>query len=246
MAINKGSVKGSRHEELVVQAHEPGKRAQKRAFIVLALVLVGAVSFVAGFYGSLAKIELLINERDALVVELTEVTAQNQELTQIAGILTKGGEIDRQAVNSVREEILSLETQIVALEEEVAFYKNIMAPDRSQKGLSLGQPDLKIDRDGGYRFRVALSQLGDHRKSLSGRVAVTVTYEEKGTLHQRPLHELASGQDPKGILFKFRYFQDISGHFVLADGQVLKSLTLAATTSGKKPVTKTTSIDWPL
>merc|ERR1712000_635116 len=51
----------------------------------------------------------------------------------LVNAMEKGGEVDRKATEGIRQTVKELKAQIATLEEEVAFYKGIMAPSSGTK-----------------------------------------------------------------------------------------------------------------
>ena len=138
MTLRKGSVvQGSPQDELVIVRHRPGHSRRALLWRLLSLLIVAAAAFAAAWFYNYDTVKQLQAERNTLQASLKNNQSSIDMLSQQVGILEKGGQVDRQAADSVRESIRSLEDQVDDLEEELAFYKSIMDPTAVQKGLKI-------------------------------------------------------------------------------------------------------------
>src|SRR5690606_8684377 len=121
-------VKGSQQERLVIRQYQPWERFRRAVYFLLLLARAGAGGYYGGLCDCMSRIQRLTQEGDALRSELQTAERSIASFTQRVNVLEKGGEVDRKATEGIRQTVKELKAQISTLEEEVAFYKGIMAP----------------------------------------------------------------------------------------------------------------------
>jgi len=120
--------------------------------------------------------------------------------------------VDRRAADDFRETVRQLSDEVARLEQDVAFYKGIMAPGSGDKGLRVSKIDIVPgDRPDQYTYSVMLTQVVDNSSYIQGQAAVNVVGVRDGEKVVLPLRDLDAEVDGLGIVFRFRYFQEIKG-----------------------------------
>ncbi len=76
-------------------------------------------------------------ERDQLIEDLKTAEQDATSYNQRVLMLEKGGEVDRRSTEGLRQNMVDLRGQIATLQEEVAFYKGIMAPSSRKHDLRI-------------------------------------------------------------------------------------------------------------
>lgn len=232
------------HEYVVIR-HRPGYRL-RRTVILLVFSIVAAIAGYAtglsqgGFRSSsvAASNQVLEEELDSLRVKYTE--ARQQVIN-----LERGRAIDGQAMKQARTTIVKLETRIASLKSDLTFYKNIMAPSETSKGLQVDSLTLAPDRQPGvFDFKLVLTQVGNNKSYISGVVAVNVIGlrdEEKEVI---ALRDLSQDIEDLGVKFRFRYFQDVEGVLALPDGFEPIEIQVVAQAEGRKSSQAERTFDW--
>jgi hypothetical protein len=105
--------------------------------------------------------------------------------------------------------------EILALREELEFYRGIVSPSDARRGLRVHDFSVYPMSDGGtYRFRLVLIQAMQHDRQAQGTARVTVVGTRNGAALRLALAEL--GDHPAdGIPYDFRYFQEFDGDILL-------------------------------
>lgn len=238
-------VKGSPQHKLVIRQERSGEKG-RRQLVVASLVLAAAgCGFGAGWLGSGQALNATTAERDRLQQALAESELTVSDLAQKVGILEKGGEVDRQAANEVRETIRELKIQVAGLEEEVSFYKGIMVPGDKPAGLQIGKVSVAQVEGRQYRYIVTMTQIAERRRQVSGTLIMNLIGQTEGKAQTLPLHELNSKVPAKGSRFRFRYFQELQGTLTLPEGFEPQQIKLLVQSAGKKPQRVEQTIDWP-
>jgi hypothetical protein len=206
-----------------------GPQASKRAGLgrrrLMSALVCGA--FLAGGYWAgvqhgtdtesarLGQVEV---ERDQLKASAIKLRKQYQAGRQQQISLERGRAIDEQALNQARQSIVALETRNAQLRSDLGFYKKIMAPASMAKGLQIDRLSIDKNPEGGFDFRLVLTQVGNNTLYQSGVVAVNLLSQSGDIADSIPLRDVSPQIDDLGIKFRFRYFQDINGSLTLPDG----------------------------
>jgi hypothetical protein len=154
--------------------------------------------------------------------------------------------VDGDANESLRQTIKSLRDELSAAQDEVLFYRQLMAPSEAQRGLRVEKLELTSGASATeVKYRLLLTQITDRADWINGTVSVDVVGTSSGEQVVLPLTEMSQvGFYP--LSFKFRYFQDFTGTLVVPDGMKPEQVVVTAAVSGKdsKRVQKTFS--WTL
>lgn len=239
-------VKGSPQERLVIRQYQPWERFRRAVYFLLLIVLVGVGGYYGGLYDSMSRIQQLTLERDSLSSELQAAERSIATLTQRVNVLEKGGEVDRKATEGIRQTVKELKAQISTLEEEVSFYKGIMAPSSNDRGLRVSKIDITaLENAGSFRYSIMLTQVADNSSYISGLAAVNFVGLRNGERVILPLRDLDSSVTDLGVKFRFRYFQEISGELTLPEQFVPEQVQVVLQSTGGKAQRVEQTIDWP-
>ncbi len=246
MTLRKGSVvQGSQQDELVIVRHRPGHARRALFWRLVSLVVVAAAAFAAAWFYNIDTVKRLRAERDTLQSSLQNNQASIDMLSQQVGILEKGGQVDRQAADSVRESIRSLEDQVDGLEEELAFYKSIMDPAAVTKGLKIHSLSIQPGDGQQAGYRLMLTQVSDNGTVVEGYASVTLQGSQGDQTVSYALSDLSDSVPSEGILFRFRYFQEATGTIALPEGFTPSKVLVVAESTGRKARKIEATFDWP-
>ena len=224
---------------------------QHRPWLTTTIAAVGAVAIGVGAYllhqdaGEWAQGQLIAleRERDELMGTVAALREKNAALNEQVAILERAQQVEGKAYEDVDQHLRSLQDEVLALKEEVAFYRGIVA-DGKEKGLKI--QTFVVDKEtspGAYRFQLVLTQQLKRVKMISGTVKLKVLDEENG----RPTSLLLSdsnGQKGNSLKFEFKFFQRIEGRFTLPDGFKPDRLQIQVVSKGKKPASVEKSFEW--
>jgi hypothetical protein len=188
--------------------------------------------------GALAERDVLARSRDALEVE-------RKQLAQRVAILERARQVEAQAYSRVDRQLAALQEQILALKEEIAFYRGIVGEDAGRDDVRIQR--FVVERDGtgrDYRFRLVLTRGMGSDKVASGAVAVAVDGDRDGERVRLSLEELTPF--PVGPLeYSFKHFQRLEGRMRLPDRFVPRRIVvqLDEAARGGRPVRE--SFQWP-
>lgn len=230
-------VKGSRQYNMQVVRHRPLLQFCLRGGALLLLVVSVAVAWFAGHQQGLTDGADALRERAALRIEVAALQAGNTSLDLQLRNAEQALDLDRQTLDSLQQTLLSLREMNSQLQQDVLFYKHILAPENDETGLVIGQLDLRsADVPGEVRYRLALKQQGGSEETLSGHVNVSILGSQDGQEVSLPLRSLSSQVEELDIPLQFRYFQNIEGTLRLPAGfepQKVQILAIAESPTAK-------------
>jgi hypothetical protein len=239
-------VKGSKQERLSLVRYDPWKRFLRGVYFVLFVAAVAVGCFYGGQSASLEERQNLMLERNQLQEEVAVATQEIQAYRQRVGVLEKGGEVDRQATEDIRQTVKELKVQVATLEEEVAFYKGIMAPSGKDKGLRISKITIQsLDQPSHFRYSVMMTQVADNSNYIKGLAAINFVGLENGKRKIIPLRELDEQINQLGVKFSFRYFQEVTGEVVIPANFKVEQVQVVLQSSGRKAQRAEEIIDWP-
>lgn len=232
-------------EEYVVIRHRPGYRLRRTLILLTFSIIAAVLGYVTGMAQGGFRFSTAEDSRDLLEEQVEQLRDQSRETSQQLINLERGRSIDAQALNQARRTIVDLETQIASLKADLTFYKNIMAPSETSKGLQVDRLALQGARQkDAYNFKLVLTQVGDNKSYISGVVAVNVIgmrNEEKEVI---ALRDISDDIDDLGVKFRFRYFQDIEGLLRVPEGFEPLELQVVARAEGSKSSQAERTFDW--
>ena len=231
-----------------VRLSDPGRARRRRVFGLL-LVLCIPLAFYAGSWWqhytqpAVTVGQPVESERDEQLLRDLE------ELRQRVAVLSSAEKLSQQANEQSRLSIKLLEEQIYKQQQDLAFYKGVLAPATRREGLRIKTFEVQAtDSPGLFRYKILLSRVGKSDKPLQGQLRVTVTGQRAGkevALELAALTEgLADALPGQAIPFAFKHFQAIpeAGRFAelrLPEGFVPREVKVAAEVQGEKPLLRT-------
>ncbi len=232
-------------EEYVVIRHRPGYRLRRTAILLVFTVVAAIAGYAAGLAQGGFRFSSAEESNQVLEDEVEALREDYRKARQQLINLERGRVIDEQALNQARKTIVELETRIVSLQSDLTFYKNIMAPSETSKGLQVDSFTLVPARNrDSYDFKLVLTQVGNNKSYISGVVAVNVIGlrdEEKEVIALRDLSEDIADL---GVKFRFRYFQDVEGSLKLPEEFEPLEIQVVAQAEGRKSSQAERTFNW--
>jgi hypothetical protein len=226
-------VEGSVQDELVIVRRAKGYRFRRAFWLAILILMTAGGGYLYGYFDSYTQMKVLKEENGYLKDGLRTSEKTIEDLGQRVAVLEKGGEVDRQAADGFRETVKSLKDQVSVLEQEVAFYKGIMAPGSADKGLRISRIDLDAISANQYSYAVMMTQVVDNTNYVQGEVAVNVIGLRSGEQEVIALRDLDENISELGIPFRFRYFQELKGVLNLPDGFIPQQLQVVMQSRGQ-------------
>ena len=238
-------VKGSKQDQLKIVAYSPIERFVRRALLSLFLIAIILAGFGYGQYQGWEERRSAVIERDQLRESVVEFEKENETLRQRLAVLSRSSEIDQKSYAEVRNNITDLNARIVQLENEVTFYKRVMAPGSEDKGLRVESWALaKTLSPSRFSFKLVLTQVADNNNFIEGRALVNIVGMQGNVRRVLPLKDVSDDIKELGIKFRFRFFQDVSGEMVLPKGFKPEKIEVILQSTGHKAMRVEKNYEW--
>lgn len=241
--------------------HRVVLRRRRPWWVVTGVVLLAAVSCVGGYVGYRtwtdpdrqwlaggdSELEQLRTARRNLTRELR---AAREELAELRGRKTfeaQSCQIDAQACEAVRKSVTGLEGELADLREQLAFYRNIVAPEQNRAGIRVLRAAVRPAATAeAWRYELVLVQPVRRDRKVTGVYELSLEGLVDKQLKTLKLEELQLGL-AEDRTFGFRSFQEFSGELKLPAGFLPSrlSVTLLIQEGLSKPTEVTESFDWP-
>lgn len=154
---------------------------------------------------------------------------ENESLTTKVNQLQVQRELAKMELENVRKEAPALREKIRQLEEQLAFYQRVMAPEITQDGfLVSGLQVNPAASPGFYRASFVLLQQREIKAIVKGNLDIHVT----GSLDGKPatLNAGSAAFLPDGAIpYRFKYFQTVNLQFTLPQGFVPEFIQFSTT-----------------
>ena len=199
--------------QLVVHEHDPLKRGILIGLLVLVLVGLGYLIYDYGHsradydYDGLEEQNSVLEERISQLVIEIEKTRDELVANQ------SSSEIEKLAYGEVDQSLRNLQSEVLELKEEVAFYRSIVAPRESARGLRIQRFNV-VQAAKGFRYKLVLTQVIKNSRITRGNVVMHIEGVRKGKSVKLNLTSL-SAKSQKQLDFRFKYFQSFEGDLTL-------------------------------
>lgn len=208
--------------DLAVVPHRPHRERKLLAAGLCAVLVAGLVGWGLGRIQTQARAVTLGSELDTLVDQHSALLAERDRLEVALGEAQVAQRVEAGFDEHVRATLKEQSVRIAALEDEVRFYRNIMAPEADGDGVQIARLELTERIDGrGVRFRLLLVQSARRREEVSGHVELHVVGERAGNAEVLEIDGVGIdgvGDGRYPMPFRFRYFQDLVGEIELPEG----------------------------
>ncbi|MDA8362900.1 MAG: hypothetical protein M0Z84_03565 [Gammaproteobacteria bacterium] len=214
--------------------------------MLVAAGLAGALLIVAGgaIYNhgmSMAGFDRIaaIHRQRALRDELAHLRSENHMLRAGLADAQRAVQMDQTAYRQLDKSLRDSTNQIVKLQEQVAFYQDIISPADNIAGPRIQA--LRIERLAGpnqYHYQLMLIQALKHQQTVYGRATLQVSGVESG----KSAVLTFPGPNDKPLLVNFKYFQELDGKIALASDFTPQRVTVRVTTGGRE---LTQTYAWP-
>lgn len=228
--------------QLIVREHVPWKWPLLIAVNLLLLLSGGYVLYEYGHSRAGLDFDSLQAQRSELRQQLEESRQHAAELGDRVVVLERASEIDKQAYHEVDDSLRGLQSEILELKEEVAFYRSIVAPRESSRGLRIQRFNIepgKLPRV--YRYKLVLTQVIKNSGMSQGNVQIEIEGLRNGEHATLPLKDVAA-EKLDNLNFRFKYFQNFEGDLLIPEDFTPRRVLIKVVSSR---VTLEKTFDWP-
>lgn len=213
-----------------------------RRLVPVALLLALPVAFFAGHWQSQRQLAERLGQARVQAEQLQLRTVELEQVRRQLAVMESGAQLARQAGEQSRLTIKLLEEQVFQLQQELATYKEVLAPASSREGLRIRGFQLQstaVPRR--FRYQILLSRVGSDQQLLEGRLQVELRGLQAGRSRNLSLAELDAALPAEGLPFAFRHFLAIpeGGQFAelqLPEGFEPLEVLLRAQVKGQQQV----------
>lgn len=244
-------VKGSPVYRLKVVPHRPVKSA---LVFILATGLIGAALAGTYYYAQYQTDNnvLSLEQASDLRAQIEKLEAEAAELRRTITRMEVSTQVDRQAGEELRKQVLVLREEKAALVRDIDVFR-IMTSDKNKnpRGISFGVFSVSELPDNKHLLKLAVQKLAEGDDDFTGQLRCFVVGQREGQETRISLHELAvskPGAEPLGenIPLNFKFFQNIETEIAIPDGFVPLRVELAVKSESRRnPVTVEGQLEWP-
>ena len=219
------------------------RHERRRRLLLVFLILAVPLAFALGW----STLSYLDPRADAHELQ-ARISEQDQELEflrQRLAVVSSSEKLAQQASEQNRRTIKLLEEQIFKLQQDVAFYKGVLAPGSRREGLRIRAFELQATEDPlRFRYKLLLSRVGMAEQPLEGNLKVTLLGMLDGKDKSLSLASLSDEFSDEKTPFSFKHFQALpdAGRFAelqLPQGFVPAQVRVEAQVQGHKPLVRT-------
>ena len=227
---------------LIVREHAPWKRYAVIGAVVMAFIVTAYLFYHYGQSSAGQNLDALYEERGELRDAIASLKSELGDARDQVAVLKRSSEINKQAYKEVDNSLTSLQSEILELKEEVAFYRSIVAPRESAKGLHIQRFKIEPNREANsFKYKLILTQVIKQNRVTKGRVEMSIEGLQNGEQRVLSLAEVDTSKQDK-LVFRFKYFQNFEGDMVLP-GDFVPSRVQLKVISNIVTIDKT--FDWP-
>lgn len=226
-------------EYVVTEKWSTSRYAVTVAGAVFVILLMIALGYYIGNTHSLN----LIDQNEQLLSEISALSESNDGLEKQLIMQEQLNKVEQAANAEAGQSLDSQMLKIRELERELTFYRNILAPGDSGKGLQIAQFIQTASGPGKVDWQVSLLQAGSQGKVLQGLATVDLIYTVNGSEERM---EIMNGSGNREFGFKFRYFQHLRGELDISSDITPIALEVTARQYGTNSTPVTKRFDWTM
>jgi len=232
---------------LVVKAHHPLRTRLIIAMMVIALATAGYSLFEYGRFSAGYDSSDVEQEHKVLFDHVDSLESNIEDLNEQNAVLERAKQIERKAYDELDITLKVLQSEILELKGELAFYRGIVSPRNAAQGLHLQR--FKIEPNGktrGFRYKVILTQVLKNDRFARGVIQINIEGMQGKEPKVLKLSQVTA-KSVKELEYRFRYFQSMEGELTLPSGftphRITVSIMPRSRGKNKSPIDKT--YDWP-
>ena len=230
--------------KLVITPHRPLRRILVVLGFVGTAVLAVAIALDYGHWKSIATAMVSTGQKRSLLEEVTRLRKENESLKYELSRAARAEDINRATREDNHEQLVTLQTEIATLNQELDFYREIVGGTEVESGPKVKGIQLKVlNGDGRYRYRVVLTHVDKDDRTAEGVLNLGFSGELEG---QRKALTFADVKEsgPESLAFKFKHFRLFEGTIKMPDGFVPQQLQVAVRNKAGSRGSFAETYDW--
>lgn len=194
--------------KLVVRPYKPDNRKRE---IALWLLLAGTIFSVGVLLGMQLFDQAMVDKRQQ-ADELEVLQVQFDEVSQKRVNAELASDVDRIALEHVRQLVTSLQSEMAVDEEELGLYRNLLQKGGSESGLLIGALMLRQHSEqDGITYRLVVQQKEKKLKRIKVSIKIDVVGVQDGKEVTISLENFDDQLEQSPITTEFKYFHVVEG-----------------------------------
>lgn len=230
---------------LVVKAHRPWVTRLIWILSIIAILIAGWSAFDFGRYSAKFDSAEARKSEDSFAEIRDGLSTEIETLREEKAILKRAAQIERQAYNELDTTLKALQSEILELKEELAFYRGIVSPRDASRGLRVQK--FTFEENGhsrSFRYKVVLSQVLKNDRVAYGKMRLKFEGLQDNQTKVLALREVTEKR-VKELSYKFKYFQSIEGNIEIPEGFIASRIVLRIFPRGRQSDMIEKIFDWP-
>lgn len=244
-------VKPTPVHRMKVVPHRPIKTLISRFMILLVIVALLLLMREYTIYDE-RKTLLSPEQTTNLRAEMEGLRSANQAYQEQLTHYQVTSDVDHQATESVRKQVLQQQEKIGELERSVAVYRMMLARDyRNPKGINYGAFSVSANEQANsFHLKLAIQKLSEGEDDFEGELRWLVVGREAGKEKKYSLHQLAVARENEPALTEiiplgFKIFQNVEADVVLPQGFAPNRIELQVTSPKRDSTRVDGQVEWP-
>ena len=224
----------------IVVVHRPGRQL---VWVIVALLMVTLALFIGRQWGGYESSAILAEKKllDERLVAVEEDLKLRKE--QLSSILLSS-EVDAVALENTRQQMVILQRQIYARDEDLKLYRDLLQDTDSPSGLSVGDFSLAKLDDGRIKYRWVARQKTSKMKLISVFIEMQIEGLSRGVKTSLSLPELDEQVEEMPLKLEFKYFSIHQGIMQLPDGFEPANVTISLRYTWEKKIAAAQDFAW--
>ena len=236
---------GSKQYRSIVVQERAGRRIIQRVLMLVSFVVVAITAYWFGGLSLRNEFQAVSRNFEDVAGQLLAVQIAHKEARQELVNLKVGADIDRTAVNDVRLLVSEYKQTINQLNEEISFYKGLMAPTEKERGLGIRSWEVyPTSEKNEFQYKLVLQQLALKHSVLKGVLSVDIVGRRDNQEDVISLDILSDQIESQGVKLRFKYFQYVEGELLIPEGFTPLRVDVVARASAPKAVTVEKHYGW--
>ena len=215
------------------------------------LVLIPAVIVLLPLLAGLLTHHLFGKEERALAQhintlddEVAELRSDLDRAEQMRANAEVASEVDQQAIEDLRKELVSWSEKYGQQEEKVKFYQSLMDPNPTNSGVYLESIEITATKEEGlFDYKILLAQRASNHARITGSVQLELLSKKNSDgIQSISLNKLTGELDEFSLEFKF--FQQFDGSLRVPVGFDPDQIKLVVKTTGNSSTQFEELVDW--
>jgi|GEM_PF-6904621 len=227
-----------------VRQLNPAKQRLLLAVLSLVVLALVVASFCLGLDRAGKDFDSLGERVELLNEQLAESKDVQQQLRDDATVLQRSNELDHAAMQAAKDELASVQNEMVELRKELIFYQSLLSPQDRDPGLHIQSMQLENVGAGLYRYILVLTQVHQNGKFTKGQVLLGWPGSKVAGTAEEPVTEWFIKEQLDKHAFQFKFFQRIEGQLQLTAGTTPQQLMIKVEPIGRRLKSFEQFYDW--